>query len=262
MIKLVKYFILISLFLTGCSGYEKLLKSSDYEHKFKMAMQYYEEEDYSKAATLFEQCQTVFKGTDKADTINYYLAKSYYESNDFIIAGYYFRDFAKTYPRSPFIEESEFLGAYCYYLGSARPSLDQQETYLALDAFELFMLKYPYSEKIPRCKLIMAEMRDKLVEKSFNNAKLYYDLGKYKASIIALRNSLNDYPGTKYREEIMYLTLKSRYLLAKASIESKKKERFQATVDEYYSFMGEFPESQYKKEVVKIYEESNTMLNN
>ncbi len=65
---------------------------------------------------------------------------------------------------------------------------------------------------------------------------------------IALRNSLIEYPETKYREELMFLILKSSYLLADQSIPSKQRERFQATVDEYYSFIGEFPDGPHSRE--------------
>jgi len=97
-------------------------------------------------------------------------------------------------------------------------------------------------------------MRNKLVEKSYLNAKLYYNLGDYKASIIALKNSLNEFPDTKYREELLFLILKSTYLLADNSIQSKRKQRFQDTIDEYFTFISEFPESNYKKEAQKMYE--------
>jgi len=89
---------------------------------------------------------------------------------------------------------------------------------------------------------------------------LYYDLGDFKASIIALRNSLNEYPETKYREELMFLLLKSSYLLAKNSVESKLKDRYQATVDEYYSFISEFPEGKFSGDAKVMYEASMAVL--
>ena len=46
------------------------------------------------------------------------------------------------------------------------------------------------------------------------SAKLYYNLTDYKASIVALNNCLIDFPESKYREEIMFLVLKSKYFLA------------------------------------------------
>ena len=86
------------------------------------------------------------------------------------------------------------------------------------------------------------------------SAKLYYNLEDYKASIIALRNSLNEYPDTEHREELMFLLLRSNFLLAENSIVSLQVERYQDAVDEYYSFVGEFPESNYRQQADRIYD--------
>jgi outer membrane protein assembly factor BamD len=86
------------------------------------------------------------------------------------------------------------------------------------------------------------------------SAKLYYNLEDYKASIIALQNSLNEYPDTEHREELMFLLLRSNYLLAENSILERQVERYQETVDEYYSFVGEFPESKYRQQADRIYD--------
>ena len=60
----------------------------------------------------------------------------------------------------------------------------------------------------------------------------------------------------------MFLVLKSSYLLADNSVASKQKERYQATVDEYYSFVGEFPESSFVREAERIYSDSQKQLGN
>jgi outer membrane protein assembly factor BamD len=75
-----------------------------------------------------------------------------------------------------------------------------------------------------------------------------------------LRNSLIEYPDTRYREELMFLILKSSYLLADNSVPVKQKERFQAAVDEYYSFIGEFPDGPHTREAERIYESSSKFL--
>jgi outer membrane protein assembly factor BamD len=143
---------------------------------------------------------------------------------------------------------------------SPRPELDQENTYKTITAMQMFLSKYPTSERVPECLEIITEMRDKLVEKSFISARLYYDLGYYDSAILALRNSLMEYPDTKYREELMFLILKSSFLLADRSIPSKQKERFQATVDEYFSFIGEFPDGPHSREAKRMYESSSAYL--
>jgi outer membrane protein assembly factor BamD len=83
---------------------------------------------------------------------------------------------------------------------------------------------------------------------------------EYKAAITALTNSLKEFSDSKYREEMMYLKLNSMYLYAVNSFENRKKERYQATLDDYYSFMEEFPESKYSKDVKKIYQDTAKFL--
>jgi len=253
-------YILFSLVLSSCKGYEKLLKSSDYQLKYDKAFEYYENEDYVRSATLFEQIATVYRGTIKADTIQYYRAKAYYNQRDYTMAGHYFTELNKTFPKSPFAEDSEFMNAYCAYKLSPRPELDQSSTYAAINAFTLFIINNPKSPRTLEAKTLILEMSEKLVNKSYISARLYYDLSDYKASIIALRNSLNEYPDTKYREELMFLLLKSSYLLAENSVASKIKDRYQAALDEYYSFISEFPSGKYTDDAKKMYEASTKFL--
>ena len=203
--------------------------------------------------TLLDQIATLYRGTEFADSVYYLQAMSYYKQLDYILAGHYFRTFAKTYGASPFAEEADYMGAYCFYLTSPRPELDQENTVQAIQAFQLYMIKYPYSKRSEEVMDMLAEMRDKLVEKSFISARLYYDLEDYKAAMIALNNSLVEYPESKFREELMFMLVKSSYMLADNSVESKKKDRYQDAIDEYYSFAAEYPESGYMKDARKYY---------
>jgi outer membrane protein assembly factor BamD len=247
--------------LFSCGKYEKILKSSDYKLKYKKAFEYYNSGEYVRSATIFEQIVPIYKGTDKSDTVSYYHAMSYYKQPDYILAGHYLKNFFENYPYSPFSDEAEFLSAYCYYLTSPRPSLDQENTYAAIDAFTLYIKKHPRSTKhVEEAKKYIVDLQDKLVDKSYKNAKLYFDLGDFKSSIVALNNSLREYPNTKYREELQFLILQSNFFLAKKSVVAKQKERFQATIDEYYSFIAEFPSSKYSKDAKNIYENSQSFI--
>ena len=176
------------------------------------------------------------------------------------MAGHYFQELVSTFPNSPFAEEAAFLEGYCEYKQSPRPSLDQANTYNAIAKFSLFLIKYPLSERAEEARIIIKEMEEKLVEKSFMSAKLYFDLRAYISAVIALRNSLNEFPDTKYREELLFLILKANFLIAQNSVAEKMMDRFQVTVDEYYSFIGEFPDGENVSEANKIYEASMKIL--
>ena len=82
----------------------------------------------------------------------------------------------------------------------------------------------------------------------------------YLAAIVTAQNILKDYPYTKLREELSILILRAKYDMAKESVIEKKEERMLETVDEYYAFKNEFPESKYMKEVENIYKDASKYI--
>ncbi|MCG6187999.1 outer membrane protein assembly factor BamD [Maribellus maritimus] len=255
------FILVLVLFATGCGDYNKILKSTDYEFKYKKAIEYYEDGEYVRAGTLLQELVTIYRGTSRADKIYYYYAKSMIGQKDYLMAGHYFKSLIKEFPTSEYIEEAQFMVGYCAYLLSPKPRLDQSVTSEAIDAMQLYINLYPFSERVDEANRLIDELQNKLVYKSYLNAKLYYDFENYKAAVVALSNGLKDYPDSRYREELMYMLLKSKYLLAIRSVADKQEERLSSALDEYFTFVDEFPESEHKKEVDKFYETTAEMLN-
>ncbi len=69
----------------------------------------YEEGEFVKAGTLFDQVANIYRGTTKADTVKYYQAKSYYGQRDYMMAGHYFSELSSTYASSVYLEEADFM---------------------------------------------------------------------------------------------------------------------------------------------------------
>lgn len=108
-------------------------------------------------------------------------------------------------------------------------------------------------------------LQDKLVLKELLSARLYYNLGNYLGNnfmscVITAQNALKDYPYTDYREELSILILRAKYEMAVNSVEDKKMDRYRETVDEYYAFKNEFPESKYLKEAERIFKDSQKVI--
>lgn len=253
-------YLAIAVFIAGCSKYQRVLKSNDFEQKFEMAKLLYDNGKYQKAFPLLEELITVFRGTTRAEDVYYYYAYCNYHLGDFMLAGYHFDNFVRTFPRSIRTEDAQFMNAKCYFLDSPDPSLDQSSTYKAIDELQLFINKYPESPKVDECNDLIDRLRFKLETKSYNSAKLYYRLGEYKAAIFALRNTLSEFPDTKFREEISFMILRSAFLLADNSIDEKKIERFEQAIRECDDFMERYPRSKELNEAKSIRENCKRAL--
>jgi outer membrane protein assembly factor BamD len=154
---------------------------------------------------------------------------------------------------------------FCYYKDSPDVRLDQTNTVMAISGFQDFINLYPNSERAKEAAKLLDELNDKMALKELINADLYYNLGiymgnNYLSAVITAENALKKYPATKHREDLMILILKSKYQQALYSEESLKIDRYQATVDEYYTYMNEFPEGKYVKEASAIFRDSEKKL--
>jgi outer membrane protein assembly factor BamD len=262
--KIDKIFILLvlSVFLfSACGQYNKVVKSTDYEYKYKKGIEYFEKGEFAKSGTIFQDLISIYRGTSRADQVYFYYAKSMMGQKDYLMAEQYFRSLIKEYPTSKQVEESQYMVGYCAYLLSPKVRLDQSTTLDAIDALQLYVNLYPFSERVDDAQRLIDELRDKLVEKSFLNARLYFDFENYKAAVVALNNAIKQYPDSKYREELMYMLLKSKFLLGINSVKDKKEQRLSDALDEYFSFTDEFPQSKYHREMERYYETTAKLLN-
>lgn len=252
--------LIIALVVVSCGEYEKLLKSTDYDLKKAKAKEYYDAGQYVKASEILSQILPRFRASAESEDLNWMNAMCFYGMKDYFMASSLFKSFVEQFPFGNHAEEGNYMAAYCDYKMAPRPELDQENTRNAIEGFRLFITRFPNSPKVEECRVYIKELEEKLVEKSYLSARLYYDRKEYKAAVTALTNSLKEYSDTKYREEMLFLRLNSLYLYAYNSLPAKQRERYQDTLDDYFSFMEEFPESEYSKDVASIYERTNRFL--
>jgi len=251
-VKIVIYFLTLSFFIS-CSEYNKVLKGSDYNLKFDKAIEYYKNDQCYKSLPLLEELMSYFRMTSKGEDVYYYYAKNQYCMGDFYLAGYYFKRFVKNFPQSSRVEECAFNSAVCLMMNSPDYYLDQSESYIAIDEFQLFLSKYPNSFLVDSCNNMVANLRARLERKSFEKGKLYFRMEKFRSAIIALNTTILEFPNTQYKEEVLYLILKSNYLFAINSVLSKKVERFEESIKSYYTFVDSFKNSKFANEAESFY---------
>ena len=250
--------LLSAAILSGCGEYNKVLKSTDYNYKYEYAKRAFEEGKYTQAYTILEDIVTVFKGTDKAEESLFLLGMSYYENKDYLSSGSYFRTYYQHYPKGKYAELARFYCGYGYYLDSPETQLDQTGPVKAIEELQNFLEFFPKSDKVSIAQNAIFELQDKLVKKELENATLYYNLGNfmgnnYESAVIVAKNALKDYPYSKYKEQLELLILKSRFQEANQSTDEKKEDRFRVVIDEYYSFINDFPESDNRNEADNIF---------
>ena len=272
--KYIAIVLLSGAFLASCGDYNKVLKSTDYINKYEAAKSYFGQGQYLKASTLLEELIPILKGTSDAEESLYMLAMTYYNQGDYISASHYFTNYYNTYPKGTYTELARYHSGKALYLDTPEARLDQSSTYKAIQELQMFMEYFPQSERKSEAQVMIFALQDKLVLKEYLSAKMYYDLGTYTgnasmnadgqingnnflACITTAENILKDYPYTSMREDVSILLLRAKYKLGVESVLEKIEERMRETIDEYYAFKNEFPESKYMKEVEKIYKEAS-----
>ncbi len=252
------YLIPLLLAMASCGEYTKVLKSTDALYKFNYAKRAYDEKKYDQVTTLLNDLVTPLRGTEYGEEALFLLGMGYFESKDYLNSAVHLKTYYTRYPKGKYAELARFYSGYGYYLDSPEPQLDQSATIKAIEELQGFLDHFPKSDRTTIARNAIFEMQDKLTLKELQNALLYYNLGNfmgnnYESAIIVSKNALKDYPYSKYKEDFELLILKSKYQIAKESVDERKIDRFRDVVDEYYSFSNNYPDSKHKKEADTIF---------
>ena len=240
--------------VASCSSeYEQILESNDIDLKYNAAFNYFNAGKYTRSTQLFESLTMLTNGTERHDTVLYYLGLSNYSYQDYYTAETNFDQYLSFYPQGTFAEQADFLRIDCLYRSTLRYELDQTPTYTAITAMGEYLQEHPVGANADIIRHRMEELGERLDRKAFENARLYYKMEDYKAARVALKNVLKEDADNVYREEILYYSAMSSYKYADNSVSSKRKERFLVFQDDYLNFIGEYPESEHRKELDALY---------
>ncbi len=243
------------LSVSSCSKFNKVMKNPDPEARYDAAVHYYETGDYHRAGLILEELIPVIIGSAKAEKVQFYYAYCHYHQLQYQMSAHYFKSFYDTYRRSTYAEEALYMHAFSLFKNTPVYHLDQSGTNEAINALQEFINRYPNSSFAQECAKNIQSLRERLETKSYEIAKRYHRLRRFKASVIAYDNFMKDFPDSHYREEVAFLKMKAQYELASISIYSLKKERLDKTLEDYYYFLDKFgTSSSYLKSAESIYE--------
>jgi outer membrane protein assembly factor BamD len=250
----------LCILLLSCNGINKVLKSKDPQYKLKMAEQYYAKKKYNYAQQLYEDVMPNFRGGPEFEDIYYKYAYCAYYQKDYLNAENLFKTFLEIYPNSSRAEEVDYMRAYSFYKQSPKPELDQTNTIKTIGMMQTFINTHPGSARNKEATDIIDISRNKLEIKDASSAKLYYDIGQYRAAAVTFSSVLNGYPESNKAEEYKLMIIKSYFRYAELSVEEKKVERFEKVIEECNDFKDRFPQSQLAKEVLDYLNKSQNNL--
>lgn len=254
----------VALLMTSCvNEYNQITKSGDYTLKYEYAKQCYAQGKYSRAVPLLQELVTMKKGSTEGEECLYMLAMAEFGMKDYETASEYFKKYFSSYPKGRYAENAKYYVGESLFQNAPEPRLDQSTTMTAIAAFQEYLDIFPDAHLKSQATSRLYALQDLLVEKEYKSACLYFDLGtyfgnctnggnNYEACIVTAQNALKDYPYSNRREEFASLVMKSKYELAKMSVESKQLERYQDAEDECYGFINEYPDSKERANAEKM----------
>lgn len=251
--------LILLLVVTACSDYNKIVKGDDYSAKFEEANRLFQNEKYDRCVVLYEQVYQRSPKSPQGEVSYFRLGIACYKVKDWYLASYYLGSFQSKFPYSNNVEEATFLAALCAVNNSPEPSLDQNETNLALVDLQNFVNRFPNSDYVDTCNLIMNKLRFKLQTKEVMSVRLYQKTENYRSAVVSAETFLQNYPVSEYREEVWGILVRNSFELTVNSVESKKKERIEKTIERYNNFVAEFPESSYLREFERYESRLNAM---
>ncbi len=236
-----KYLAITFIFvaLVGCSN-NKLEKQITAEKKMEIAKEYIAKNKHHKAIPYLQQIAFERNSALTAEA-QMLLAESYFAQNKFTEARFEYQELIRLFGDYNRIDEAYFKIGVCYYEESLKPQYTQEETEKAIDAFQTFISKFPFSNYKSEAIDYINKCNTKLLEKKFYNGYAYYKMFDYSAALM-------------YFDEIIELgnkndvDKKSLYYAAKIYEKRKDEKNLEAI---YTKLQSKYPESKETKKIAK-----------
>jgi outer membrane protein assembly factor BamD len=225
----MKYLFFISLlFLTVFAGCSSSVDTTNMtpEDRLAYAIKLYNDEDYLEAVNELQAILLQYPGSTISDDAQFYLAKTRFARQEYIMAAFEFSKLIKNMPASDFVPESQFMLAECYDQLSPDFNLDQKYTKKAIQEYQAFIDFFPTNEKVAEAEKKISELNGKLAKKDYTIAQIYEKLDYLKAAIIYYDDVIDTYHDTPYAKLAMYDKIK-------VLVDRNENNRALAEIDKY-----------------------------
>ena len=243
---MLRFFVCITmLWVAGCSGMGQLKYTTPKEafEKGKNAL------DRKRWLTAIDYFKGVFdygRTNEFADDAQFYLGKAYMGNKEYLLAIAEYARFVALYRNDARAKEAEFDIVMAYYKQSPSFELDQTDTEKALVQMNAYVQRYPNDSSTADINRMITELKEKLAQKAFYNARNYEQRGLYIAAVTAYQKILADHPGSSWGDDALLGAVRSQNLYAERSVVEKQKERYQEALRYYNRLLELFPNTTLK----------------
>ncbi|SHK54613.1 outer membrane protein assembly factor BamD [Rhodothermus profundi] len=251
--------LVVGLLVAGCAGSGRLQHSSPQE-AFERAMAFYNQGKYDRAIAYFKAVFTYGSMHEWAADAQFYLARAYYHNKEYLLAASEYERFIQIYQIDPRVPEAEYERAMCYYKLSPPYELDQTDTRKAIEAFQLFIDRYPNHELVDDATQKIRELRAKLARKQYEAGRLYERRELYEAAAVTYEAVFDTYPDTPWADDALLGAMRAYAAYARQSIRARQPERYRKVIELYERMLQIFPDSPLLRTAEALYAQARQQL--
>jgi len=171
--------------------------------------QRYAGRDQEKARMLYKEIINLFPGSIYAQRAKLGIADSYFRQKDsgsLLLAASEYQDYVNLYPYAPDSAYAKFQIGQCYFRQMRKPGRDQNNTFLAIKAFESLIQLYPTTKEADEGREKIKQARQSLARHYYQIGLSNYRLKTYTGAIERFKQVINEYPEFDGNDRLFYYT--------------------------------------------------------
>lgn len=235
--------VLLALALfAGCAS-QSQMSGADPRVTYDAALKKLENEKWADAQLLLQRVSLSAPGSSYIDSVQYYLAMSFFGNGDYHLAIAEFRRLANSFPRSELLDDAQYMVGKSYFLAApGNVGLDQTDNESAIRELQAFLEEHPRSPLLVEATQLLSTAIEKRVRKQFQSGRQYFRMGNGESARLYLTDIITEYPESRYTPEALYL-------LARVDAKEGKLEDAR---DKLNNLINAFPDSKLTKRAAQM----------
>jgi outer membrane protein assembly factor BamD len=216
----------------GC-GMPRVRVSKDSErYDFEVGLAAFKARHYLDAQTYLKRFLDLHPGHAVADSAQFLLGLSQYNGRSYAESSVEFAILVREFPRSQLRDAAACYECLSYHAQIRPPQLDPTFAHRARGCFNEFLLRYPESSYAGEAREKLQEIADRLAEKEYRLGVMWFNLKRYRASLVYLDELLQKFPDSRWVPDA---------LLWKAQAHEKQWQ-FEEAIKAYEALVEGFPD--------------------